>query len=230
MQQDPSDIQQRMLVCIAQHLRDYGMPPTNRELGQEIGVQSTGHVDYHLAQLERKGFIERDAHKSRGLRLLPRALTYPEIAAIIDDTETAGELTPAFVASRSAAIPVLGVIAAGVPLEVSQQYDEVLDLNRTLDRNDIFALRVRGKSMIGDYIDDGDYIIVQRTETAANGECVVATLAGPGQESEATLKRFYREHGRIRLQPSNPDMAPIYVDPGDLRIQGRVISVIRQLN
>lgn len=229
MRQDPSDIQQRILVCIAQHLRDCGMPPTNRELGQEIGVQSTGHVDYHLSQLERKGFIERNAHKSRGLRLLPRALTYPEVAAILEDAETTSELIPAFIA-RSTAIPVLGVIAAGAPLEVSQQDGEVLDLSRTLDRNDIFALRVRGKSMIGDHIDDGDYIIVQRTETAVNGECIVATLTGPGQESEATLKRFYWEKGRVRLQPSNPDMDPIYVDPRDLRIQGRVISVIRQLS
>ncbi|MCL4508434.1 MAG: transcriptional repressor LexA [Chloroflexi bacterium] len=229
MRQDPSEVQQRMLMYIARHLRDNTMPPTNREIGQELGIHSTGHVDYHLSQLEHKGFVERDSRKSRGLRLTPRALDVPEVAEVLEGIEGASDVASVAFLGRSAEIPVLGVIAAGLPLEVHEQYDEVLDLSSSLNRSDVFALRVRGKSMIGDCIDDGDYVIVQRTDTAANGDCIVATISGPGQEPEATLKRVYKEHGRIRLQPSNPDMEPLYVDPQDVRIQGKVISVIRTL-
>jgi repressor LexA len=223
MRQELSDMQVRILQCIASFVRENEMPPTNREIGQEVGIQSTGHVDYHLAQLEKKGFLERNARKSRGLRLLPRAMEHPAVAEVLSGEGAAP------VAIGQLKVPVLGRIAAGIPLEVSRQYDEMLDLSAAFARDDVFALRVKGKSMIGDLIDDGDYVIVQRSETAANGECVVATVSGPGQEAEATLKRVYREGSRIRLQPSNPEMQPIYVDPKDLRIQGRVISVIRTI-
>ncbi len=229
MRQDPSEMQQRILQCIATFVRDNEMPPTNREIGQEVGINSTGHVDYHLAQLEKKGYLERNARKSRGLRLLPKTLELAEVVAILspeDDTDTDVVLPLGAAPLR---LPVFGQIAAGIPLEISPQYDEMLDLSAAFARDDLFALRVKGKSMIGDLIDDGDYVIVQKSETAANGECVVATVSGPGQESEATLKRLYREGPRVRLQPSNPDMQPIYVDAQDLRIQGRVISVIRTI-
>lgn len=228
MRQDPSDMQQRILQCIATFVRDNEMPPTNREIGQEVGINSTGHVDYHLAQLEKKGYLERNARKSRGLRLLPKTMELPEVTAILapeDDTDVVLPIAGA----APLRLPVFGQIAAGIPLEISTQYDEMLDLSAAFARDDLFALRVKGKSMIGDLIDDGDYVIVQKSETAANGECVVATVSGPGQESEATLKRLYREGPRVRLQPSNPDMQPIYVDARDLRIQGRVISVIRTI-
>lgn len=224
MRQELSDMQVRILQCIATFVRENEMPPTNREIGQEVGIQSTGHVDYHLAQLEKKGFLERNARKSRGLRLLPHATEHPAIAEVLEAGEAGG---PAAIGQLK--VPVLGRIAAGIPLEVSRQYDEMLDLSAAFAREDVFALRVKGKSMIGDLIDDGDYVIVQRSETAANGECVVATVSGPGQEAEATLKRVYREGSRVRLQPSNPEMQPIYVDATDLRIQGRVISVIRTI-
>lgn len=226
MRQDPSDMQQRILHCIAAFVHENDMPPTNREIGQDVGINSTGHVDYHLAQLERKGYLERNARKSRGLRLLPKALEMPDVAATLGG-EVEAEPAAWSAGAAGLRVPVLGQIAAGVPLEVSPQYDEMLDLSAAFARDDVFALRVKGKSMIGDLIDDGDYVIVQKSETAANGECVVATVSGPGQEAEATLKRLYREGSRVRLQPSNPEMQPIYVDASDLRIQGRVISVIR---
>ncbi|MGI8914308.1 MAG: transcriptional repressor LexA [Chloroflexota bacterium] len=228
MRQDPSEMQQRILHCIAAFVRDNEMPPTNREIGQEVDVHSTGHVDYHLAQLEKKGFLERNARKSRGLRLLPKALDLPPIAAILHGESEVEAVQPLGIVHHLQ-LPVLGQIAAGIPLEISPQYDELLDLSAAFARDDLFALRVRGKSMIGDLIDDGDYVIVQRSDTAANGECVVATVSGPGQEAEATLKRLYREGSRVRLQPSNPEMQPIYVDANDLRIQGRVVSVIRTI-
>jgi repressor LexA len=228
MRQDPSEMQQRILQCIATFVRDNEMPPTNREIGQEVGINSTGHVDYHLAQLEKKGYLERNARKSRGLRLLPKTLELAEVVAILSPEDDTDVVLPS-AGAAPLRLPVFGQIAAGVPLEISPQYDEMLDLSAAFARDDLFALRVKGKSMIGDLIDDGDYVIVQKSETAANGECVVATLSGPGQESEATLKRLYREGPRVRLQPSNPEMQPIYVDAQDLRIQGRVISVIRTI-
>ncbi|HEV7216560.1 MAG TPA: transcriptional repressor LexA [Chloroflexota bacterium] len=228
MRQDPSDMQQRILQCIATFVRDNEMPPTNREIGQDVEVHSTGHVDYHLAQLEKKGYLERNARKSRGLRLLPKALELPEVAAVLRSDSEPDTAPPPMVMSHLQ-LPVLGQIAAGIPLEISPHYDELLDLSAAFARDDLFALRVKGKSMIGDLIDDGDYVIVQKSDTAANGECVVATISGPGQEAEATLKRLYREGPRVRLQPSNPEMQPIYVDAGDLRIQGRVVSVIRTI-
>jgi repressor LexA len=228
MRQDPSEMQQRILHCIATFVRDNEMPPTNREIGQEVAVHSTGHVDYHLAQLEKKGYLERNARKSRGLRLLPKALELPDIAAILH-VEGEADVTPPMAIVSHLQLPVMGQIAAGIPLEISPQYDELLDLTAAFARDDLFALRVRGKSMIGDLIDDGDYVIVQKSDTAANGECVVATVSGPGQEAEATLKRLYREGPRVRLQPSNPEMQPIYVDANDVRIQGRVVSVIRTI-
>src|SRR5579859_1935909 len=109
-------MQQRILLCIATFVRDNEMPPTNREIGQEVGIQSTGHVDYHLAQLERKGYLERNARKSRGLRLLPRALEIPEMAAILG-SGSEREILPLQMPSLHLQLPILGQIAAGVPLE-----------------------------------------------------------------------------------------------------------------
>ena len=222
MRQELSDVQRRILLCIAAFVREHEMPPTNREIGQEVGIHSTGHIDYHLAQLERKHYLERDARKSRGLRLLPKALTLVEM-----EGEEAVPVSGR--GSGALRVPIYGRIAAGIPLEISRQYDDTLDLSTAFAREDVFALRVSGKSMIGDLIDDGDFVIVQAADTAADGECVVATVSGPGSEGEATLKRLYREGNRVRLQPSNPEMEPIFVDPKDVRIQGRVISVVRTM-
>lgn len=216
MRDQISEPQRRIVREIARCCQEEDMPPTNREIGQALGMQSTGHVDYHLRVLERKGYLERDPKKSRGLRLTPLALA--EIGA---DEE---EIFP-----RSLKLPVVGRIAAGQPLEAQREYDHILDLGEQFRGDDVFALRVRGKSMIEDHIDDGDYVVVRRNCAVRDGDVVVALVTGPGTEGEATLKRLYRERNQIRLQPANASMEPIIVAPADVIIQGRVISVIRPI-
>jgi len=218
MRETISEVQLSILREIARSCREDAMPPTNREIGQCLGIHSTGHVDYHLGVLERKGYLERDAKKSRGMRLTALAL---QVLGEGDDDQTQH--------ATWLRVPVLGRIAAGQPLEVKQENDEVLDLGLAFSGDGVFALKVKGKSMIEDHIEDGDYVVVQRTSTARNGDTVVALVSGPGSEGEATLKRFYREHGHIRLQPANQEMAPIIVAANDVTIQGRVISVVRTI-
>ncbi len=205
-----SDRQQKMLKFISGHIERHDRPPTNREIGEAMGIDSTGHVDYHLAVLATKGFIEREANTSRGLRLTAAAEPHPR--------------------KRVCQVQVQGLIAAGAPLEaVSDPYDEI-GLPYDIVGHDAYALRVRGKSMIEDLIDDGDLVVVSPADTANNGDMVVALLTnGASEHGEATLKRYYREGNRVRLQPSNAAMKPIYVRPEDLRIQGKVIALIRQV-
>src|SRR5581483_6164417 len=154
-------------------------PPTNREIGRGVGIRSTSHVNYHLRILEEKGFIERIRNTSRGLRLK----------------------SPLHVDNEIRAVPLLGRIAAGQPIEAVTSNDEVVPVSAEFAPEGTYALQVRGQSM-----------------TDARG-------ANP----EATLKRFYREDDRIRLQPANSQMEPIYVDPEHLQIQGRVMAVLRKL-
>ena len=205
-----SDRQQKMLKFISGHIERHDRPPTNREIGEAMGIDSTGHVDYHLAVLATKGFIEREANTSRGLRLTAAAEPHPR--------------------KRVCQVQVQGLIAAGAPLEaVSDPYDAI-GLPYDIVGHDAYALRVRGKSMIEDLIDDGDLVIIRPSSTANNGEVVVALLTDSGSEhGEATLKRYYREADRIRLQPANQTMKPIYVKPGDVQIQGKVIALIRRI-
>jgi repressor LexA len=215
MRGQPSDVQTHILREIARSCREDGMPPTNREIGQALAIQSTGHVDYHLRVLEQMGYLEREEKKSRGMRLTAKA---QQLIGGIDDVLQGG-----------LKLPVYGRIAAGQPLEVHQEFDELLDLGAAFAGDDVFALKVKGKSMIDDHIDDGDYVVVRRASTARDGDTVVAMVAGPGSDGEATLKRFYRERDAIRLQPANAAMEPIRVAPADVTIQGRVISVIRRV-
>ena len=127
-------------------------------------------------------------------------------------------------------IPIIGRIAAGEPIEAVQGHPEELEVSEYVRDEGCYALKVKGKSMIEDLIDDGDIVVVRPQENADDGDIVVALMTdGPTSEGRATLKRLYRESGRIRLQPANSAMEPIYVNPEDLRIQGRVVSVIRQL-
>jgi len=205
-----SERQRRILDFIASFQQQHGYPPTIREIGQAVGISSTSVVDYNLKVLERQGRLKRDPEVSRGLGL-------------------AGGL-----AARSARnlgrIPIVGRIAAGEPIEAVEGHQEELNVTEQLCDDGCFALRVKGKSMIEDLINDGDIVVVKPQDTAVDGEIVVALITGgPTSEGVATLKRVYREHGRVRLQPANSEMDPIYVDPEDLLIQGRVVSVIRQL-
>ncbi len=190
-------------------------PPTNRELGEYLGGKSTGHIDYHLRILREQGIITHDPKKSRGIML-----ANVESGVMRDESP------------RVIRIPLRGRIAAGQPIEATEDRDEYVDITSTLPGDeDVFALRVRGKSMIEDLIDDNDIVVVRSQNTANNGDTVVALLTnGSTEVGEATLKRFYREKGGlIRLQPANSTMQPIVVNEGDVRIQGKVISVIREV-
>jgi repressor LexA len=200
----------RILEAIGELTERNNRPPTNRELGQYLGGKSTGHIDYHLRILKEQGKIHHDAKKSRGIGLA-------------DGLER--ETLP----SRSQQVPIVGMIAAGRPIEAVLERDQYVSAPG-LTGDNLFALRVRGKSMIEDLIDDGDIVVCRRQSTAQNGDTVVALLTnGPSESGEATLKRFYRESEQVRLEPRNPTMQPIFVRPEDLLIQGKVVTVIRQL-
>ncbi len=209
---DLSDRQRHMLEIIRDFSAENGYPPTIRQLGEAAGISSTSVVSYNLAILQRKGLLSRDRDVSRGLRLAGEAL---------------GGLVQ---------IPLLGAIAAGEPIpvpegEFAQVELEQIALTRDMvggQADDVYALQVRGHSMIDALINDGDLVIMRHQQSAENGDMVAAWLK---DEKATTLKRFYweRDRTRIRLQPANPTMEPIYVHPGNLEIQGKVIGVIRHM-
>jgi repressor LexA len=199
-----SDRQQRILRFIRQYMGEHGRPPTVREIGLAVGISSTSVVDYNLRILERDGHLRRERELSRGIALADQR--------------------------KGSSIPVLGLIAAGQPIEAVQDPQDTVEVAQRLVDQGCYALRVKGKSMIEDHIDDGDVVVVKPQDTAQDGEIVVALItSGASTEGEATLKRLYREGSRIRLQPANAEMSPIFVNAGDLRIQGKVVSVIRSI-
>ena len=195
--------QQQILAVIRSFTAERGYPPSVREIGERVGLSSSSTVQSHLKTLERRGLLKRDPTK-------PRAL----VAA---RAEGEGPVVPAVT------LPILGRVAAGVPITASENLEDHFVLPAAwAPRAGGFMLRVKGDSMIDAAILDGDLILVESAPTAHNGEIVVAMIDG-----EATVKRFYREAGRIRLQPENAAMAPIYAD--DVTIVGRVEAVIRRL-
>jgi repressor LexA len=213
------EMRERIRQAIAELTARNNRPPTNREIGERLGTGtkplSTGHIDYHLRIMREHGIINHDPKKSRGI-------TLTEAAAV----------SPA--ARRPMALlrlPLKGTIAAGLPIEAVTDPDEYVELAAPGTAADgLYALRVRGKSMIEDLIDDNDVVIVRPQESVDNGDTVVALLLnGTSDAGEVTLKRFYRERGRIRLQPANSTMEPIYVRDEDVRIQGKVVAVLRQV-
>jgi repressor LexA len=203
-------MREKIIDAINELSAEYNRPPTNRELGLYLGGKSTGHIDYHLRILKERGDILHDAKKSRGIALA----NAPE-------------------RSEGLRVPIMGTIAAGSPISALEDTDSsfvTIPAKGPLPRSDsLFALRVKGTSMIDEMIDDGDIVVCQKQQTAADGDTVVALLEGPTQEGEATLKKFYREHDRVRLEPRNPTMEPIFVELDSIRIQGKVVQVIRQL-
>ena len=209
-----SERQNKILSFLKTFTLDKGYPPTSREIGEAVGITSTSVVNYNLDALQRAGMIYRDRTVSRGIRLV----------------EGLSELTGAADLVR---IPLLGRIAAGEPLRVfSEGFDgetDTLEITRDIvsDAEGIYALKVKGTSMIDAFINDGDIVIMRHTETANNGDMVAAWLK---DKEETTLKRFFHEGNKVRLQPENQTMAPIYVDPAQIDIKGRVVAVIRQLN
>ena len=201
----------RILEAIGELTVRNHRPPTNRELGMFLGGKSTGHIDYHLRILKEQGKIHHDAKKSRGI-------------AVVEGLQH--EALPA----QGAQVPVVGTIAAGRPIEAVLDRDQYVTVPGASKDANLFALRVRGKSMIEDLIDDGDIVVCRQQSVAQNGDTVVALItSGASESGEATLKRFYRDQDQVRLEPRNPTMQPIYVRPEDLMIQGKVVTVIRQL-
>lgn len=202
--------QRRILEFLGEFIATHGYPPTVRDIANSLSISSTSVVDYNLNALERKGFIRRTRDISRGIELLAG----PKHGTL----------------SSMARIPVIGRIAAGEPIEaIAGDFDHI-ELSRELVPEGAYALRVKGRSMVEDLIDDGDLVVVKPQESVDNGAIVVALITdSPTGEGQATLKRIYREKNVVRLQPANSAMEPIYVKPEDVRIQGRVVAVIRQL-
>lgn len=205
-----SERQRRILAFVERYTGEHSYPPSIREIGQAVGISSTSVVDYNLRALEREGMIRRDREVSRGLGLVAKASTSrPKVIRV----------------------PIKGRIAAGEPIEAIEGHEDYLEFAAGQVPDGCYALQVKGKSMIEDLIDDGDMVVVRPQATAENGDIVVALLMNQSAASEgvATLKRLYRERGRVRLQPANATMQPIFVDPDHLQVQGKVVSVIRHL-
>ena len=196
--------QQEIWTFLVDYVDRHGYPPTVREIGEAVGLASPSTVHAHLANLERAGLLRRDPTKPRALELMGR-----EIQA----TATLPKL------------PLLGQIAAGSPLLADENVEDAIAVPETL-RGD-FLLRVKGESMIEAGILDGDIVVVQRAQDARNGEIVVALAGDDESADEATVKTFYRERGRIRLQPENSTLEPIYADY--VQILGKVVGVFREL-
>jgi repressor LexA len=212
---------QRIVEYIARTVAERGYPPSVREIADAVGLASTSAVHHHLVALERSGQLERGTRSSRALRLTATAEGMAPTAR-----PARGAVTPFRMPIERDVLrlPVIGEIAAGQPIEAYQDPSQTLEVPSSLQaRDDSYVLRVRGRSMVDALIDDGDYVIVQPQATARDGDIVVALL----EDNGVTLKRFYREEGRIRLQPANPEMEPIYAT--ELQIQGKVVGVIRKL-
>lgn len=202
-----SQTRQRILELIRDFLGKRGYAPTVRDILKECNLSSTAVVQHHLNVLERQGDIERDAKVFRSIRLPGR--------------------------KNTVRVPILGAIAAGEPIPVPSsdtwrsEAVETLELTDELTgEKEVYALRVKGLSMIDALIDDGDIVLMQPTSTADDGDMVAAWLK---DKQEITLKKLFREPQGIRLQPANAQMRPLYVDPEDIEVQGRVIAVIRRL-
>lgn len=203
--------QQRILDFMHSFVDENSYPPSIRDILSGCNISSTSVVDYNLKALERAGYIRRDREVSRAIELLDGRGHRPRVVSV----------------------PVLGQIAAGSPIPVPgsgavDDPDETLEVSAevTSGNADVFALRVRGTSMIDALVNDGDLVLLRATETAENGEMVAVWLK---RQNETTLKYLYREGERIRLQPANSTMEPIYTDAGNVEVQGRVVSVIRTI-
>ncbi len=225
-----SERHKNILTCIQQWQEEKGYPPSIREIGLETDISSTSVVNYYLNQLEEMGYIQRESNVSRGINLLK---------------DQSGELLQNIKSGISqfveqlVSIPLVGNIIAGEPMPIPASdfayydpesgVDIALSLLPKSDNiDDLYALRVQGDSMIDAMVNDGDIVIMKRTNQARNGEMVAIWL---NDRDETTLKYFYAENGRIRLQPANPFMQAIIInDPKTVEVQGKVVLVIRQLD
>lgn len=202
--------QQRILDFIRRFIDEKDYPPSIRDIQMACGISSTSVVDYNLKALERMGYIRRDREVSRAIELLDRGTRRP----------------------RAVAVPIIGTIAAGEPIPVpgpdtwsTVDYDNVVEVTPDMvgGRDNVYALRVKGTSMIDALVNDGDIVLMEAATSVDDGDMVAAWLK---REGEATLKRLFREGNRIRLQPANVTMAPIYTDADNVEVQGRVLMTL----
>lgn len=220
-----SERQRQILNFIEAFLDENGYPPTIREIGAAVKIGSTSVVNYNLNKLVREGFLERSQKVSRGLLLVK------------EDEESARKNSASRVQlapdTSVIQIPLAGQIAASRPVEffgIHYDDDAVVEVPITMlgktPPDQVYALNVTGNSMIDAMISDGDVVLLRRQQTADNGDMVAVWLS---DDNETTLKYFFNEGSRVRLQPANPEMDPIYVDPAQVEIQGRVLAVMRSL-
>jgi len=206
-----TDRQRAILEYVHEYVDGHGYPPTVREIGEAVGLRSPSTVHAHLAQLERAGMLRRDPTKPRALELTDRPRR-PEPAA----------------EPQMRRLPLVGQIAAGGPLLAEENVEDYLGVPEPLSSGgEEFLLRVKGDSMVGAGILDGDIVVVQRAQEARNGEIVVALAGDDESADEATVKRFFREDGRVRLQPENDALEPIYAPY--VQVLGKVVGVFRKV-
>jgi len=225
-----TDRQLEVLRFIARQIEDVGYPPTIREIGEALDIRSTNGVNDHLKALERKGFLTRDPVKSRALIPTDQAReVLGEGSGAARSNVIPFSKGVAKLGSRLVEIPIVGRVAAGQPILAQERIEDTVQVDAFLlgTNKKVYGLRVQGDSMVGDGILPGDYVFVKKQIHAQDGEIVVAMI-----DDEATVKRVYFEGDRVRFQPSNPRMAPIYVRESDFRstmILGRVVGVYRKM-
>jgi repressor LexA len=225
-----SDRQKNILAYIQEYVGEFGRPPTIREIGSAVSISSTSVVNYNLTKLKERGLVERDADVSRGLRLTEKAgeatgQVVETFNKVVDAVNTA--------VSNIFRVPLVGNIVAGSPIEVGNGdfsvYDEedAIELSSSMipgRHDDLFALRVSGDSMIDAMVNDGDIVIMRQEYNVRNGDMVAVWLS----DDTTTLKYYFQEGNKVRLQPANPTMDPIFVDRKDVQVQGKVMMVLRQ--
>src|SRR6476469_2958936 len=199
--------QRQVYDYISNFVQTHGYSPSFEEIGGGLGLSSLATVHKHISNLEKKGLLKRDYNRSRSIDILPPR----------------GRMKQTMGVNAGVSLPLLGRIAAGQPIEALQNPETISLADFTRSR-DVYVLEVRGDSMQDEHILDGDYVLVENTKAARNGDIVVALVEG----SDSTLKRFYAEGEQVRLQPSNANMKPIFVPAAALQIQGRVIGVLRK--
>jgi repressor LexA len=205
--------QQEIWDFLVDYVDRHGYPPTVREIGERVGLASPSTVHAHLANLERAGYLKRDPTKPRALELLQHRRR---------------DAAPVGQEGSFQQLPLVGQIAAGGPLLAEEQIEDYMAMPEELTRGGAdFLLRVKGDSMVDAGILDGDLVVVRRQETAKNGDVVVALAGDDESADEATVKTFYREDGRVRLQPENAALEPIYAP--HVQILGKVVGVFRTL-
>jgi repressor LexA len=193
--------QREILDFLNEFIQHHGYAPSLEEIGRRFGLSSLATVHKHLTNLQDKGFIKRAWNRSRSV-----------------------ELVPTRIGARAIELPMLGFVAAGLPIEAVATAESISVPEDLVGKRDTYVLRVRGDSMIDEQIRDGDYVIVEDRKTADNGEMVIALLGG----ADVTLKKFYRENAHVRLQPANPAMQPLMVPADQVQIQGVVVGVMRK--